>query len=94
MSDSWISWKPRIDEPSKPMPSANRSSLSSRAGMRKCCHVPGRSMKRRSTIFTPFSRAKATTSLAVIPLSFAWRGWSPGTEATSVPRATGAPACR
>ena len=28
MSDSWISWKPRIEEPSKPSPSTKASSVS------------------------------------------------------------------
>ena len=41
MSDSWISWKPRIDEPSKPRPSSKTSSVSSCAGIEKCCIRPG-----------------------------------------------------
>ena len=32
-----LSWKPRIDEPSKPKPSSNISSLNSRTGTEKCC---------------------------------------------------------
>ena len=43
MSDSWISWNPRIDEPSKAMPSSKRSSVSSATGIEKCCISPGRS---------------------------------------------------
>ena len=41
--------------------------LSSRAsaGMVKCCHRPGKSMKRRSTAWTSFSRISARTSLGV-----------------------------
>ena len=53
MSDSWISWKPRIEEPSNPEPSAKPSSVSSCAGSEKCCIKPGRSQKRKSTIWTP-----------------------------------------
>jgi hypothetical protein len=49
MSDSWISWKPRIDEPSNPKPSSNASSVSSSNGIEKCCWRPGRSVKRMST---------------------------------------------
>src|ERR1041385_5119351 len=49
-------------DPSKPMPSSKISSLSSETDVEKCCHTPGRSMKRRSTIFTPLSRANSTTS--------------------------------
>ena len=55
MSDSWISWNPRIEEPSKPNPSTKASSVSSWAGTEKCCIRPGRSQKRMSTISTPSS---------------------------------------
>src|SRR5579875_1938630 len=65
MSDSWISWKPRIEEPSKPKPSTKPSSVSSWAGTEKCCISPGRSQKRKSTISTPASFMSATTSAAV-----------------------------
>ena len=37
MSLSWICWKPRMLEPSKPMPSMNMSSSSSLTGIEKCC---------------------------------------------------------
>src|ERR687898_1906391 len=68
MSDSWISWKPRIDEPSKPSPSSKLSSESSPTGTEKCCINPGRSENRRSTISAPDSLARARTSLgAAIP---------------------------
>ncbi len=40
MSLSWIFWKPRMLEPSKPIPSVKRSSVSSLTGTLKCCHVP------------------------------------------------------
>src|ERR1051326_2867259 len=63
MSLSWIAGNPRILDPSNPMPSSNMSSLSSESDIEKCCQTPGKSMKRRSMIFTPFSRANSTTSL-------------------------------
>ena len=53
-------------DPSKPMPSMNRSSPSSLTGMLKCCAWPGRSTKRRSTIRTPASRARDMTSATVV----------------------------
>src|ERR1019366_9696330 len=67
MSLSNIFWNPRIEEPSKPMPFSNRSSVSSLTGMLKCCHVPGRSVKRKSTNLTPASLARLITSFGVAP---------------------------
>src|SRR5574337_1159343 len=60
ISDSWICWKPRMEEPSNPIPSVNRSSVNSRLDMEKCCHRPGRSMNLKSTIFAPCSFATPT----------------------------------
>ena len=60
MSDSWIFWKPRMDEPSNPIPSAQmpasgwESLTSSEAGMEKCCQRPGRSLNFKSTILISF----------------------------------------
>ena len=65
MSDSWISWNPRIDEPSNPIPSSKIESESSSAGTEKCCIRPGRSQKRKSTISAPCSFTMARTSLGV-----------------------------
>ena len=62
MSDSLIFWKPRMDEPSKPMPSVKRLSENSSTGMEKCCHRPGRSMNLKSTILTCRSLACCRTS--------------------------------
>ena len=67
MSLSWIFWKPRIDEPSNPIPSSKSASFSSPTGMLKCCQVPGRSVKRRSTILVPASFAFLMTSFGVAP---------------------------
>src|SRR5262245_32616045 len=52
MSLSWISWKPRIDDPSNPMPSLIASASTALGGTEKCCQVPGRSVKRKSIIST------------------------------------------
>ena len=60
MSDSLISCQPRIDEPSKPRPSWNRSGSKSAMGMVKCCQVPGRSTNLKSTICALCWRAKAS----------------------------------
>ena len=67
MSLSWIFWKPRIDEPSNPIPSSKRASFSSPTGTLKCCQVPGRSVNRRSTILMPASLAFLMTSFGVLP---------------------------
>src|SRR6266508_4426750 len=66
MSDSWISWNPRIEEPSNPYPSSNPASDSSAMGMEKCCISPGRSQNRRSTISAPASLARERTSFGVV----------------------------
>jgi hypothetical protein len=65
MSLSWIFWKPRMLEPSKPMPSEKTDSVSSLTGTLKCCQVPGRSVKRKSTIFAPRSLAFLMTSFGL-----------------------------
>ena len=43
MSDSWIAWKPRIDEPSNIRPSVKTSASNVDTGTVKCWMVPGRS---------------------------------------------------
>ena len=72
MSDSWISWNPRIDEPSKPSPSSKTSSVSSCAGIEKCCIRPGRSQNRTSTISTPSSLTSFRTSPGVATAHTSW----------------------
>lgn len=64
MSLSWMAWKPRIDEPSNPSPSVKSFSPNMDAGTEKCCHVPGRSVKRRSTIWMFFSLMRSITLFA------------------------------
>ena len=93
MSDSWISWNPRIDEPSNPNPSSKVSSVSWLTGTEKCCMRPGRSQKRRSTISTPSSCASCTTSAGVRSSTVASSVCTPaGRYATSAAdTASGAP---
>src|SRR4051812_3779273 len=52
MSDSWIAWNPRIEEPSKFRPSSKTDWSNEETGTVKCCMTPGRSQKRTSTIST------------------------------------------
>ena len=66
MSDSSMVWNPRMLEPSKPMPFSNRPVSNSLVEIEKCCHSPGRSQKRRSTISAPFFLAKSSTCFAVM----------------------------
>ena len=75
MSDSWIDWNPRIDEPSKASPSSNTLSSKNEIGIVKCCMMPGRSQNRTSTNSTCSSLASLMMSSAVFSdteaLSFA-----------------------
>src|SRR5690625_382425 len=66
MSDSWIAWKPRMEDPSNIRPSVNASAANASTGMLKCCITPGRSQKRTSTNLTPCSRVKAMASSALL----------------------------
>ena len=65
MSDSWISWNPRTDEPSNAWPSSNWPSSSTLAGIDTCCMTPGRSQNRRSTNSTPSASTSSRTSFGV-----------------------------
>src|SRR5215470_12186529 len=49
MSDSWIAWKPRIEEPSKFRPLAKTDWSNDETGTVKCCMIPGRSQNLTST---------------------------------------------
>src|SRR3954454_14719307 len=62
MSDSWIAWKPRIDEPSKFRPSSKTDWSNDDTGTVKCCMMPGRSQKRTSIISTPWSLTYLSSS--------------------------------
>src|SRR5438132_7134757 len=91
MSDSWISWNPRIDEPSKPNPSSNASSVSSPIGTEKCCISPGRSQNRRSTICAPAASASLITSAGVVVPPIAVALPSQGGEGSVAPGGGRAP---
>src|SRR6266571_228847 len=65
MSEASIDFQPRIDEPSKPMPSVKTSSVSSAIGQLKCCQVPKVSTNFTSTILAPCLRASSITLLGV-----------------------------
>src|SRR5262245_34622764 len=56
-------------EPSNPRPSSKTSSSSLPTGIVKCCAVPKRSVNRRSTALTSFSRHRARTSRGVMSRS-------------------------
>ena len=66
MSDSWIAWKPRIDDPSNIRPSVKTSASNVSTGTVKCCTVPGRSMNLTSTNSTFSSAMNARTSSALL----------------------------
>src|SRR5215467_6699947 len=104
MSLSWISWKPRIDEPSNPIPSLKASTLAARGGTEKCCHTPGKSVNRRSIILTFSSLIAFTRSSAVAQFgnmaSLLWwrraalRSCRPSVARDFVQVACAAPPCR
>ena len=62
MSDSWMDWKPRTDEPSNARPSSNTLSSNAEAGIEKCWTTPGRSQNRMSTYSTSSSVMNFSTS--------------------------------
>src|SRR5690606_13476493 len=64
MSDSWIAWKPRIDEPSNMRPSEKTAAEKFSTGKVKWCVVPGRSVNLTSTNCTPSSLMNFRTSSA------------------------------
>ena len=79
MSDSWIAWKPRIEEPSNIWPSVKNVASTDSAGTLKCCITPGRSQNRTSTNLTPSSLMNAMTSSAELNIRFSplARRWGP-----------------
>src|SRR5579884_318705 len=68
MSLASMLFQPRMEEPSKPNPSSNISSVSSPAGTVKCCQVPKVSTNLMSTIFAPCFFAISITLLGVFIL--------------------------
>src|SRR6476661_3898458 len=66
MSDSWMAWKPRIEDPSNICPSLKKSASRLLAGTLKCCITPGRSQNRTSTNTTSSSLMNFRTSSALL----------------------------
>src|ERR1700722_13109802 len=66
MSEASMDFQPRMDEPSKPRPSAKDSSFNSAIGTVKCCQVPKVSTNLISTIFAPCLRAISITLLGLL----------------------------
>src|SRR5436853_4122957 len=61
MSEASIDFQPRMEEPSKPKPSAKASSVNSPIGQLKCCQVPKVSTNLISNILAPCLRAISMT---------------------------------
>src|SRR5215510_5345934 len=94
MSDSWICWNPRIEEPSNISPSVKVFSSKLSTGTVKCWTVPGRSQNRTSTNSTFWSPMNFSTSPAFVNINPPWavRALSlrTGVPATGPPRTLGA----
>src|SRR5215469_14583189 len=73
MSDSWICWNPRIEEPSNISPSAKTFSPKDSTGTVKCCTVPGRSQNLTSTNSTLLSPMNLSTSSAFVNIYPPWK---------------------
>src|SRR3954466_12121036 len=86
MSDSWICWNPRIDEPSNISPSLKTLSPKFEAGNVKCCITPGRSQNRTSMNWTSFFLMYERTSSALLNM--------PGAASSSAGRAAVDPPAR
>src|SRR5215471_4797861 len=66
MSLASMLFQPRMEEPSKPRPSEKMSSVNSRMGQVKCCHVPKVSTNLMSTILAPCFLAVSKTLFGVL----------------------------
>ena len=69
MSDSWMAWKPRMEEPSKLRPSSKTAWPNEDTGTVKCCMIPGRSQNRTSIISTPSSLTYFSSSSLLANIS-------------------------
>ena len=94
MSDSWIAWKPRTEEPSKFRPSSKTAWSNDETGTVKCCMMPGRSQNRTSTISTPSSLMYFSSSSLFANIRPPWPPVRGGQQSraseTPVRRCTGA----
>src|SRR5687767_11688939 len=66
MSLASMLFHPRMEEPSKPKPSSNTSSVNSAMGTLKCCQVPKVSTNLMSIIFAPCFLALSITFFGVL----------------------------
>src|SRR6185436_13318754 len=66
MSEASMDFQPRMEEPSKPKPSAKTASFNSLMGQLKCCQVPKVSTNLMSTIRAPCFLAISITLLGVL----------------------------
>src|SRR5947208_11046676 len=66
MSEASMDFQPRMEEPSKPNPSAKMFSVNSVIGQVKCCQVPKVSTNLMSTIRAPCFLAISMTLLGVL----------------------------
>src|SRR5271154_2165018 len=73
MSEASMDFQPRMEEPSKPNPSAKTSSVNSEMGQLKCCHVPKVSTNLTSTILAPCLRAMSKTVLGELMIQTRFR---------------------
>src|SRR5690606_7274207 len=82
MSDSWIAWNPRIDEPSNIWPSVENAAPTIAAGTEKCGIWPGRSQNRTSLRLTSAAAMNARTSSGLLIIGCASSGvatkWADG----------------
>src|SRR5215212_2848313 len=85
MSDSLIPFQPEMEEPSNILPSRNRSSSTSFAGIVTCCSLPRVSVKRRSAYLTSLSLINLITSAGFIVGDPLGRVLSLGLNAFAVP---------
>src|SRR6185503_14722599 len=72
MSEASMDFHPRMDDPSKPKPSVNTSSVNSAMGQLKCCQVPKVSTNFTSTILAPCFLASSITPFGVLMSRDCW----------------------
>src|SRR3989338_961332 len=77
MSLACIGCHPLIDEPSKPNPSSKELSSNCGVGKDVCCHIPGKSINFKSSIFALFFFANSKTSFGVINPPFKLKPFKP-----------------
>src|SRR3712207_6810349 len=89
MSDSWIAWKPRIEEPSKLSPSSKTAWSKDDTGTVKCCMMPGRTQNRTSIISTPSSLTYLSSSSLLLNIRPPWHTDSGREPSSRQPKQSG-----